>query len=178
MERLEKLVFVHYNMRLRAQITQRREIADQLINLDNIFHALNPLGQWVREREDSVLDDRENSWLDEALTKNEALSTRNTQVERTSKGKGKQVASTTIQRDDNNGSNEGGDNGSGGEDAPKIPTRGGSRSADLEYTNDQSKSHGTSHQSGDFGKRRFGHDNMAETSNSEGVNTSNDLYNP
>ena len=43
---------------------------------------------------------------------------RNTHVERINKGTKKQVVSTTIQSDDNDGPDDGGDNGSGDGNAP------------------------------------------------------------
>src|SRR5436190_1308342 len=71
MVRLEKLVFVHYNMRLRERHVRRRNNDEQIIDLDHIFHEEDPLNQWIREKEDRVLDDRDNEWLDDELMEEE-----------------------------------------------------------------------------------------------------------
>ena len=88
--------------------------------------------------------------------------------------------STIIQRYDNDGSYNGDDNGSGDGDAPnQIRTHDGSRSTDWGYTYDHPRSHGgTSHQSEDYGVRRFGCDDMVEPSDVDGVHTSYHSYNP
>lgn len=50
MDRLEELVFCHYNMRLRERHLRRTtgQEADQSIDLDNIFHESDPLQPWIR----------------------------------------------------------------------------------------------------------------------------------
>jgi hypothetical protein len=67
MDKLRRLVFVHYNMRLRERHLRRTNDQDQLIDLDAIFHEEDPLTPWIREQEQSLLDDQDNPWLDEAL---------------------------------------------------------------------------------------------------------------
>jgi hypothetical protein len=67
MDNVHKLVFVHYNMRLRERHARRQATDDKLIDLDHIFHEDDPLVEWTREVEDRLLDDRDNSWLDEAI---------------------------------------------------------------------------------------------------------------
>ncbi|XP_072973574.1 uncharacterized protein [Typha angustifolia] len=67
MEILEKLVFCHYNMRLRERNLRRKAENEQLIDLNHVFDEEDPLTPWIREIEDRVLDDRDNPWLDEIL---------------------------------------------------------------------------------------------------------------
>jgi hypothetical protein len=67
MDNVQKLVFVHYNMRLRERHARRQATDEKLIDLDHIFHEDDPLVEWTREIEDRLLDDRDNSWLDEAI---------------------------------------------------------------------------------------------------------------
>lgn len=67
MENLNKLVFVHYNMRLRNRGLQRQEKEGRQINLDDIFHEADPLVEWSTERDDGVLDGEDNDWLDKEL---------------------------------------------------------------------------------------------------------------
>ena len=57
MENLEKLVYVHYNMRLRAKNVKRHDTNDQLIDLNYIFHEEDPLAEWTTEVEPQLLDD-------------------------------------------------------------------------------------------------------------------------
>ncbi|KAJ6792927.1 Uncharacterized protein M6B38_236825 [Iris pallida] len=65
--RLEKLVFVHYNMRLRVRNVERLGNNQNVIYLDEIFHDQDPLTAWTRKREAPLLDGRENEWLDDNL---------------------------------------------------------------------------------------------------------------
>ena len=58
-------------MRLRERHVRRRNNDEQIIDLDHIFHEEDPLNQWIREKEDRVLDDRDNEWLDDALMEEE-----------------------------------------------------------------------------------------------------------
>ena len=64
-ERLENLVFCHYNMRLRKRRLQREENNEQLIDLDKIFHDEDPLQPWITETEPPVLDGGDDSWMNE-----------------------------------------------------------------------------------------------------------------
>ena len=53
-------------MRLRARNLARRDGGDyRPINLDNIFEEDDPLGEWLAEREDPVLNDT--AFIDEAM---------------------------------------------------------------------------------------------------------------
>lgn len=65
MENLEKLVYVHYNMRLRAKNLRQRDTEDHLIDLDYIFHEEDPLAEWTTEIEPPLLDD--DPWLTDTL---------------------------------------------------------------------------------------------------------------
>ena len=68
-QKLQKLVFTFYNMKLRMRHNQRRsqeEIENSFnpINLDYIFQEDDPLSPWVEEREGPLLDGPQNSeWL-------------------------------------------------------------------------------------------------------------------
>ena len=80
MENLEKLVFVHYNMRLRVRHAKRQQTTDQLIDLDYIFHEEDPLAEWTREAENPLLDNAsDNPWSD-----NDNVSAENTENDRSS----------------------------------------------------------------------------------------------
>ena len=61
MDNVQKLVFVHYNMRLRERHARRQATDDKLIDLEHIFHEDDPLVEWTSEVEDRLLDDRDNS---------------------------------------------------------------------------------------------------------------------
>lgn len=68
MDNLQKLVFVHYNMRLKERHAKRRDEGNDEIDLDSIFHEDDPLILWTREKEDKLLDERDNTdWLDENI---------------------------------------------------------------------------------------------------------------
>lgn len=68
-KKLQKLVFVHYNMKLRMRDQKRnsqQEIEESFnpINLDYIFQEDDPLSPWMEEREGPLLDGVQNSeWL-------------------------------------------------------------------------------------------------------------------
>ncbi|KAE8673581.1 hypothetical protein F3Y22_tig00111779pilonHSYRG00152 [Hibiscus syriacus] len=60
-KRLEKLVFTYYNMRLQIRHQKRTSIDDintsfNPINLDHIFEYVDPLSEWLQEKENSLLD--------------------------------------------------------------------------------------------------------------------------
>ena len=65
MKNLEKLVYVHYNMRLRAKHSRRRDTENQLIDLDYIFHEEDPLAEWTTEIEPPLLDN--DPWMTNTL---------------------------------------------------------------------------------------------------------------
>ncbi|XP_028114415.1 uncharacterized protein LOC114312383 [Camellia sinensis] len=68
-KKLNKLVYVYYNMRLKIRHATRksqddREESFNPINLDYIFEEDDLLTPWLKEREHAVLDDEDNSgWL-------------------------------------------------------------------------------------------------------------------
>ncbi|XP_073063748.1 uncharacterized protein [Primulina eburnea] len=69
-EKLHKLVYVHYNMRLRVRnLTCRKEKDDYYspIDLNHIFHDDDILSEWIRDNEPSVLQDDDLAWLDEGI---------------------------------------------------------------------------------------------------------------
>ncbi|XVF14454.1 hypothetical protein REPUB_Repub09cG0061700 [Reevesia pubescens] len=60
-ERLQKLVFNYYNMRLKMRHQQRVSIKEMNnsfspINLDHIFEDDDPLSEWLQEKENPLLD--------------------------------------------------------------------------------------------------------------------------
>ncbi|XP_073309172.1 uncharacterized protein [Primulina huaijiensis] len=69
-EKLHKLVYVHYNMRLRVRnLTCRKEEDDYYspIDLNHIFHDDDILSEWIRDNEPPVLQDDDLAWLDEGI---------------------------------------------------------------------------------------------------------------
>eukprot|EP00268_Persea_americana_P016622 TRINITY_DN1787_c0_g4_i1.p1 TRINITY_DN1787_c0_g4~~TRINITY_DN1787_c0_g4_i1.p1 ORF type:complete len:155 (+),score=17.40 TRINITY_DN1787_c0_g4_i1:1746-2210(+) len=65
MQKLEKLVFVHYNISIRARNLQRKDNGDSdPINLDYIFED-DPLNEWFAERDDAVSPNTD--FLDESM---------------------------------------------------------------------------------------------------------------
>ncbi|RWR73239.1 hypothetical protein CKAN_00150000 [Cinnamomum micranthum f. kanehirae] len=75
MQKLNKLVYIHYNLKLRSRNRRRRQFEDHReyfcpINLDYIFSEEDTvLGQWLEEQEEPVLDqDPEFEELMEELT--------------------------------------------------------------------------------------------------------------
>ena len=78
-QKLQKLVFTFYNMKLRMRHNQRRsqeEIENSFnpINLDYIFQEDDPLSPWVEEREGPLLDGPQNSeWLPRMDTDDEEV---------------------------------------------------------------------------------------------------------
>ena len=75
MQKLNKLVYIHYNLKLRSRNRKRRQFEDQRdyfcpINLDYIFSEEDTvLGEWLEEQEEPMLDkDPEFEELMEELT--------------------------------------------------------------------------------------------------------------
>lgn len=68
-KKLQKLVFTHYNMKLKMRHQMRKsqeelEASFNPINLDYIFQEDDPLSLWIEERENPLLDGVQNSeWL-------------------------------------------------------------------------------------------------------------------
>ncbi|KAI8555769.1 hypothetical protein RHMOL_Rhmol05G0200200 [Rhododendron molle] len=75
-QKLNKIVYVYYNMRLKIRHATRRsdEKRDDHfnpINLNYIFDENDPLAEWLQEEEHTILDDIDNSeWLDTGDTQN------------------------------------------------------------------------------------------------------------
>ena len=70
MKKLHKLVFVHYNMRLRVRnLTYQRENDDfyNPIDLNYIFNDEDILDEWIREGEEPILPPDNLGWLDEGI---------------------------------------------------------------------------------------------------------------
>eukprot|EP00268_Persea_americana_P042869 TRINITY_DN4296_c0_g1_i1.p2 TRINITY_DN4296_c0_g1~~TRINITY_DN4296_c0_g1_i1.p2 ORF type:complete len:121 (+),score=22.33 TRINITY_DN4296_c0_g1_i1:1962-2324(+) len=66
MQKLEKLVFVHYNVMLKARNLQRRDHGNyDPINLDYIFEEDDPLDDWLVDGEFPVLSNTD--FLNEAM---------------------------------------------------------------------------------------------------------------
>ena len=73
-EKLHKLVFVHYNMRLRVRnLTCKSDTDDyyNLIDLNNIFNNDDILDEWIREREQPMLPPDDLGWLDEGIRRSD-----------------------------------------------------------------------------------------------------------
>ncbi|KAF7142788.1 hypothetical protein RHSIM_Rhsim05G0096600 [Rhododendron simsii] len=75
-QKLNKIVYVYYNMRLKIRHATRRSDEERddhfnPINLDYIFDEDDPLAEWLQEEEHAILDDVDNSeWLDTGDTQN------------------------------------------------------------------------------------------------------------
>ena len=71
MNKLHKLVFVHYNMRLRVRnLTCKSDTNDYYnpIDLNNIF---NDDDEWIREGEQTMLPPNDLGWLDEGIRRSD-----------------------------------------------------------------------------------------------------------
>ena len=74
MKKLHKLVYVHYNMRLRVKnLMQERSDEDfyNLIDLDHIFNDDDIVDEWIREGEEPILTSDNLDWLDQDLPSRE-----------------------------------------------------------------------------------------------------------
>ena len=74
MKKLHKLVYVHYNMRLRVKnLMQERSDEDfyNLIDLDHIFNDDDIVDKWIREGEEPILTSDNLDWLDQDLPSRE-----------------------------------------------------------------------------------------------------------
>ncbi|KAL0283797.1 UNVERIFIED_CONTAM: hypothetical protein Sangu_2866900 [Sesamum angustifolium] len=104
-EKLHKLVYAHYNMRLRVRnLMYQREDDDYYnpIDVNHIFHDNDILEVWTRETEDPMLPENDLDWLDEEGRMDNVLNDEDDDaslplscwsVPRSSKGKGKHVSS-------------------------------------------------------------------------------------
>ena len=74
MKKLHKLVYVHYNVRLRVKnLMQDRSDEDfyNPINLNHIFNDDDILDEWIREGEKPILSSDNLDWLDQDLPSKE-----------------------------------------------------------------------------------------------------------
>ncbi|KAL0367740.1 UNVERIFIED_CONTAM: hypothetical protein Sradi_3664100 [Sesamum radiatum] len=104
-EKLHKLVYAHYNMRLRVRnLMYQREDDDYYnpIDLNHIFHDNDILEEWTREAEEPLLPENNLDWLDEEgrmdnVENDEdddaSLPLSRWSIQRSSKGKGKNISS-------------------------------------------------------------------------------------
>ncbi|KAI8556211.1 hypothetical protein RHMOL_Rhmol05G0234700 [Rhododendron molle] len=75
-QKLNKIVYVYYNMRLKIRHATRRSDEERddhfnPINLDYIFDEDDPLAKWLQKEEHAILDDVDNSeWVDADDTQN------------------------------------------------------------------------------------------------------------
>ena len=71
-KKLHKLVFVHYNMRLRVRSLMHQRDQDDYYNpidLNHVFNDDDILDAWIQEREQPVLREDDLFWLDEGIVK-------------------------------------------------------------------------------------------------------------
>ena len=75
MNKLHKLVFVHYNMRLRVRnlICKSDDDYYNPIDLNNIFNDDDILDEWIREGEQPMLPPDDLGWLDEGIRRSEKV---------------------------------------------------------------------------------------------------------
>ncbi|XP_073015757.1 uncharacterized protein [Primulina eburnea] len=118
-EKLHKLVYVHYNMRLRVRNLMCGKEDDDYyspIDLNHIFHDDDILSEWIRDNEQPVLQDDDLAWLDEGIQNIDAEET-NTTTSVQSRGKKKKQAQMSsklkvkevISRDDSEDNDKSGD---------------------------------------------------------------------
>ena len=76
MNKLHKLVFVHYNMQLRVRnLTCKSDTDDYYnsIDLNNIFNDDDILDEWIREGEQPMLPPDDLGWLDEDIRRSDEV---------------------------------------------------------------------------------------------------------
>ena len=76
-KKLHKLVFVHYNMRLKVKILMHQRDTDDFYNpidLNHIFHQDDILDDWIRENEQPTLPEDNLDWLDKGIHQTESES--------------------------------------------------------------------------------------------------------
>ena len=74
MKKLHKLVYIHYNVRLRVKnLMQERSDEDLYnpINLNHIFNDDDILDEWIREGEEPLISFDNLNWLDQDLLSRE-----------------------------------------------------------------------------------------------------------
>ena len=65
MKKLHKLVYVHYNMRLRVKNLMQKRNNEDLYN--HIFNDDDILDEWILEGEEPILSSDNLDWLDKGL---------------------------------------------------------------------------------------------------------------
>ena len=108
MTKLHKLVYVHYNMRLKVRNLMYMRDADDYYNpvdLKNIFDDGDILDEWVRENEAGVLESDDLAWLDEGIQKSEE--------EKEGGHRRKQPQKLTVFSSDDDDDDDGGDDDDG-----------------------------------------------------------------
>ncbi|XP_027171779.1 uncharacterized protein LOC113771396 [Coffea eugenioides] len=76
-KKLHKLVFVHYNMRLKVKNLMHQRDTDDFYNpidLNHIFHQDDILDDWIRENEQPTLPEDNLDWLDKGIHQTESES--------------------------------------------------------------------------------------------------------
>ena len=111
MKKLHKLVYVHYNIRLRVKILMIERSNEDLYNpidLNHIFNDDDILDEWIREGEEPILSSDNLDWLDKGFPTNEEGKERD--VDSLRKGKASRTISSSSSSDDghNGGSRRGG----------------------------------------------------------------------
>ncbi|KAL6323526.1 hypothetical protein AAG906_039104 [Vitis piasezkii] len=110
MKKLHKLVYVHYNMRLRVKNLMQERSNEDLYNpidLNHIFNDDDILDEWIREGEEPILSSDNLDWLDKGLPTNEEGRERD--VDSVVKGKASRTISSSSSSDDgDNGAMRGG----------------------------------------------------------------------
>ena len=111
MKKSNKLVYVHYNMRLQVKNLMQERSNEDLYNpidLNHIFNDDDILDEWIREGEEPILSSDNLDWLDKGLPTNEECRERDVDSRR--KGKVSRTISSSFSSDDggNKGSRQGG----------------------------------------------------------------------
>ena len=97
MKKLHKLVYVHYNMRLRVKNLMQERSNEDLYNpidLNHIFNDDDILDEWIREGEEPILSSDNLDWLDKGLPTNEEGRERDVDSRR--KGKASRTISSSL----------------------------------------------------------------------------------
>ena len=101
MKKLHKLVYVHYNMRLRVKNLMQERSNEDLYNpidLNHIFNDDDILDEWIREGEEPILSSDNLDWLDKGFPTNEEGKERDVDSRR--KGKASRTISSSSSSDD------------------------------------------------------------------------------
>ncbi|XP_073138631.1 uncharacterized protein [Henckelia pumila] len=121
--KLHKLVYVHYNMRLRVRNLMHKNEDDDYyspIDLDHIFKDDDILNEWTRDNEPPVLQDDDLEWLDQDhktsnsqhhnITPSGQSHSKKTNNERSSRlSKGKEIVLSDRDESENDDSDASGD---------------------------------------------------------------------